>query len=135
MKDSDSLECALSAADVIRVARFLASHPDVGESCRTMASIVIGGTKARLTAPGDRNDFGPCKALVDAVPAIRHHFPMIAERAPEFDVILEHWDELADLLEKERAMEIEPRSFRNRLREIKLASVAPEESAALPASP
>lgn len=77
---------------------------DTGVSSKTMAAIALGVTKGDSfgnDAPHDPPDFGRCYRLVLAVPEIIDVFPEIGQRVPTFAGILEHWDELCALYERD----------------------------------
>lgn len=78
---------------------------DVGVSSATMASIALGMNKPiygrHFGAPHDPSDMLRCMKLVEAIPEIRDHFPAIAERVPKFKGIIEQWDELVEVMNRE----------------------------------
>lgn len=78
---------------------------DTGISSKTMAAIALGSDQGYMSwhvdAPHDPSDFARCYRLVQAVPEIRAAFPRIAERVPPFAGILERWDELCAVFDRE----------------------------------
>ncbi|MBJ9598063.1 hypothetical protein GHU73_12000 [Citrobacter werkmanii] len=78
---------------------------DVGVSSATMASIALGLDKSfygsHFGAPHDPSDMLRCMKLLEAIPEIRDHFPTIAKRVPTFKGIIEQWDELAEVMNRE----------------------------------
>lgn len=79
----------------------------VGVSSATMASIALGLKKPfygdYFNPPWDPADLTRCMKLVEAIPEIRDHFPVIAEICPKFAPILAHWDELIAMVKREWA--------------------------------
>lgn len=77
----------------------------VGVSSATMASIAMGMSKpfygSYFGAPHDPSDMFRCMSLLESIPEIRDHFPAIAEKVPEFRGIIEHWDELVAVMNRE----------------------------------
>ncbi len=77
----------------------------VGVSSATMASIAAGLDTnfygGSFGAPHDPSDMLRCMRLVDDIPEIRNYFPLIAERIKVFRGIIEHWDELVLVMNKE----------------------------------
>lgn len=80
----------------------------VGVSSATMASIALGMEKnfyhSWFNPPWDPADLTRCMKLVECIPEIRDHFPKIAEKCPGFAPIIEHWDELIEMLKAEWAV-------------------------------
>ncbi|MBN4856442.1 hypothetical protein H4F83_05890 [Citrobacter freundii] len=78
---------------------------DVGVSSATMASIALGLGNPfygrGFGAPHDPSDMLRCMKLLEAIPEIRDHFPAIAKRVPTFKGIIEHWDELVEVMNRE----------------------------------
>ena len=78
---------------------------DVGVSSATMASIALGLDKpiygSQFGAPHDPSDMLRCMKLLEAIPEIRDHFPAIAKRVPTFKGVIEQWDELVEVMNRE----------------------------------
>lgn len=78
---------------------------NVGVSSATMASIALGLEKpfygSGFGAPHDPSDMLRCMKLLEAIPEIRDYFPVIAERVPAFKGIIEQWDELVEVMNRE----------------------------------
>lgn len=78
---------------------------DVGISSATMASIALGLDEpfygSYFGAPHDPSDMLRCMKLLESIPEIRDHFPAIAKRVPTFKRILEQWDELVEVMNRE----------------------------------
>lgn len=73
----------------------------------TMAQAATGLTPAQLrtgyfAAPKSLGDFGRCYELMQAVPELRAEFPVIVNACPEFEPVLNAWDELAGLFVSNR---------------------------------
>lgn len=79
---------------------------DVGISSATMASIALGMKKnfyhSHFGYPLDPADFNRCMLLVDEIPEIKQHFAAISRSVPAFKGILDNWEELTDILRKEK---------------------------------
>jgi len=79
----------------------------VGVSSATMASIALRLKRpfygSYFSPPWDPADLTRCMKLVEAIPEIRDHFPVIAEICPKFSPILAHWDELIAMVKREWA--------------------------------
>ncbi len=78
---------------------------NVGVSSATMASIALGLDKpfygSHFGAPHDPSDMLRCMKLLEAIPEIRDHFPAIANRVPTFKGIIEQWDALVEVMNRE----------------------------------
>ncbi|WP_175994841.1 hypothetical protein [Burkholderia vietnamiensis] len=74
---------------------------DTGLSSETMAAIALGATKKAGIAPYDPSDFGRCYRLVKKVPEIRKAFPRIAKRVKTFSGIINDWDALCEIYERD----------------------------------
>ncbi|WP_449556871.1 hypothetical protein [Huaxiibacter chinensis] len=78
---------------------------DVGVSSATMASIALGLDKpiygSHFGAPHDPSDMLRCMKLVEAIPEIRNHFPAISSRVPAFKGIIDGWDDLVFVMNRE----------------------------------
>jgi len=78
---------------------------NVGVSSATMASIALGLDKpfygGHFGAPHDPSDMLRCMKLLEAIPEIRDHFPAIAKRVPTFKGIIEQWDALVEVMNRE----------------------------------
>ena len=51
--------------------------------------------------PHDPSDFRRCHLLVRAVPEVRTRLSVMAKVGPQWAQLVEHWNEIADLLEAE----------------------------------
>jgi hypothetical protein len=74
----------------------------VGVSARTIAAIAIGIEKGDWDCPHDADDFGRCYRLLVKIPELRAALPLVAEKCPQFAPLVEIWDELTDLYEKDQ---------------------------------
>lgn len=78
---------------------------NVGVSSATMASIALGLDEpfygSRFDAPHDPSDMLRCIKLLEAIPEIRDHFPVIAKRVPAFTGIIDQWDALVEVMNRE----------------------------------
>lgn len=78
---------------------------NVGVSSATMASIALGLDRpfygSQFGAPHDPSDMLRCMKLLEAIPEIRDHFPAIAKRVPTFKGIIEQWDALVEVMNRE----------------------------------
>lgn len=78
------------------------SNNDVGCSSATMASIAVGLKKPfygdYFSAPRDPSDFRRCMTLVDTIPEIKDHFPVIKKKCKQFAVVIDNWDLLCETL-------------------------------------
>ncbi len=77
----------------------------VGVSSRTIASIAVGAQVGDWDVPHDSDDFSRCYALLKAVPELRQALPLVAEKCPKWGPLVEVWDELTELYEKDEAEE------------------------------
>lgn len=71
-----------------------------------MAAIALGAkktAKTRFDAPHDPSDFGRCLRLVHAVPEVRECFPRISRAVKPFAGILQNWDELVAIYERDKS--------------------------------
>lgn len=93
---------------------------DSGISSETMASIALDVEKKDsfgLRPPSDPSDFGRCYRLVMAVPEIIDVFPHIARKVPKFKGILDNWDELCALYERDLSKKKSVEMY-NRMKEL-----------------
>lgn len=51
--------------------------------------------------PHDPDDMARCRKLLDSVGVIRLLFPGMGSASPEWAVLVEHWQELCDLMDEE----------------------------------
>lgn len=77
----------------------------VGISSATMAAVALGLDKNFYSdyfmPPSDPSDLRRCMFLLDEIPEIRDYFPVIAKKVPEFAPIVDNWDELTALINRE----------------------------------
>ncbi|WP_145586602.1 hypothetical protein [Yersinia kristensenii] len=77
----------------------------VGISSATMAAVALGLDKNfygnYFSPPSDPSDLRRCMFLIDEVPEIREYFPEIAKKVPRFAPIIDNWDELTALINRE----------------------------------
>jgi len=73
-----------------------------GVSSMSMAYIATGATMGQFDAPYDPSDFGRCYELIQVAPEIKDDFPKIAQLVPQFAGILQHWDELCTIYERDK---------------------------------
>ena len=82
---------------------------DTGVSSETIACIAMGITEKKrrwhFDIPGDADDFGRCYRLIKAVPELRDALPLVAEVFPKYRPLVEAWDELTALYEKDETDE------------------------------
>ena len=64
---------------------------------------MFGRTNSRWPAnhPHDPSDFRRCHLLVLAVPEVRERLSLMTSESPAWARLVEHWDEIANLLESE----------------------------------
>lgn len=87
---------------------------DTGSSSETIACIAMGACLTRsskFSVPQDFADFGRCHRLVERVPELVHHFPVIAKTVPEFELILAAWPELVSLYKQANTDELKSHFF------------------------
>lgn len=79
---------------------------DTGVSSESMVAVAVQAQSLteRLDAPHDPADFGRCYRLVQAVPEIREHFSDIGATIPSFKGILDRWDDLVAIYERDLPM-------------------------------
>ena len=82
---------------------------DTGVSSETIASIALGLTEEQrlwhFDTPSDDADFGRCYRLLKAIQELRAALPLVAEVFPKYRPLVEIWDELTALYEKDEAEE------------------------------
>ncbi|WP_124829234.1 MULTISPECIES: hypothetical protein [unclassified Burkholderia] len=76
---------------------------DTGVSSESMVAVVARAKSLahELDAPYDPADFGRCYRLVKAVPEIRGRFSDIAAAIPTFKGILDNWNQLVAIYERD----------------------------------
>jgi hypothetical protein len=82
---------------------------DTGVSSETIACIAMGITEEqrrwRFDIPGDAGDFGRCYRLLKVVPELRNALPLVADKFPKYRPLVDIWDELTSLYEKDESEE------------------------------
>lgn len=89
---------------------------DTGISSESMLVTALGIKSKRvgmhgLNAPYDPSDFKRCLELVKEIPEIKEFFPEISKKIPVFKKILENWNELEDIYEKDKKYGISPELY------------------------
>lgn len=77
---------------------------NTGISSKSMAAVAVGtklGDGWGFDAPHDPSDFSRCYKLVQRVPEIRRFFPQIGRRIPKFKGILDNWDNLCRIHDRD----------------------------------
>ena|SRR5690625_2869373 len=73
-----------------------------GVSSETIATYLTTGRTPRLALePSDPADFRRCEKLLRAVQTLRPHLHKMGELSASWKRLVEHWDELVELLETE----------------------------------
>lgn len=68
---------------------------DTGISSRAIVSQMTGFKTQRWSDhPADGGDFGRCHRLLEAVPEFKVRIEEMAQRSPQWAVLVEHWHEL-----------------------------------------
>lgn len=84
--------------------RWLASG-ERGISSNTMVTHLCGidamGRWGRRDHPADPDDLSRCRKLLAQVPLLVVLFPRMATCSPQWAALVEHWDELCGLMDKE----------------------------------
>ena len=68
-----------------------------------LTGVSVGSWRYGHDYPRDPADFRRCQLLLDAVPLARLGLPTMADRSPEWARLVGAWDEIAALIEEERA--------------------------------
>lgn len=87
---------------------------ETGISSKTMAAVSMGERIVQnhgMDAPYDPSDFRRCYLLVEAIPEIKEFFPEIGKVVPKFKGILENWDELCRLYERDKNKKSSPELY------------------------
>lgn len=102
------------------VAKWLVSD-DTGISSRYLASYIIGEPLEEVAWPRDPADFGRCFRLAQVVPPIEllKGMELAATKSDKWNVLLNHWNELAALFEKEEKSGAAPLLYK-RMKELGL---------------
>jgi hypothetical protein len=111
---------AISDKSITAIGQWIADR-DTGVSSETMLAIAMGAKKSKVSrfdAPHDPSDFGRCYRLVKAVPEIRTEFGRIGRIVPTFKLILENWDELCPIFERDQSVGTSPDLYR-RIKELR----------------
>jgi hypothetical protein len=83
-------------------ARAWAESGDTGTSSRTIWHVMTGCPMfGDPYFPLDPADFGRCYRLLKLIPSWRKRLPEVAERFPNWKMLVENWRELTDLYERE----------------------------------
>ena len=78
----------------------------VGASSKTMARIAAGMPHHPFSCyPLDPSDFNRCLLLVDKVPEVRNYFEQIASLSPQWNALIQNWDELAKTFNHEAGLD------------------------------
>lgn len=84
---------------------------ETGTSSKALASYLAGGwLPPGFNDPADPGDFRRCELLLRAVPTLRPLLPKMAEVSPRWAGLVEQWDNIVALMEKEV-----PESFTGRV--------------------
>ncbi|HHC6515913.1 TPA: hypothetical protein ACN35K_003087 [Vibrio parahaemolyticus] len=83
----------MKKADLIKVLSWFARGRK-GLSSECMALTAAGISVNRRSHPLDPSDFNRCILLIDWVPEVKDHFKAIASLSPEWNALIERWDEI-----------------------------------------
>lgn len=90
---------------------------DTGISSKTIFFVMTGRQFSghfRPDVPHDPDDFGRCYRLLQKIPEWKIRIPEVAKKYPEWSGLVEHWDELTGMYERE-----EWKPMYNRMQELK----------------
>jgi hypothetical protein len=95
-----------------------ADGPDSGLSSKTIVQVLVGidllWPHWEPRTPLDAADFGRCSRMLALFPELRERLFLVSERHPEWWQLVEHWDELEELLANA------PESLAARMRELEV---------------
>lgn len=77
---------------------------DTGISSKTIFFTLTGRPylgEFRPDVPHDPDDFGRCYRLLKKIPEWRSRLPEVAQKYPEWSGLVDHWDELTEMFERE----------------------------------
>ena len=95
------------------------SNGDTGISSKTIWSALTGNLIERTGIPHDPSDFGRCYRLLKVMPAWRARLHEVAAKFPEWEKLIDAWDELTALYEEELPTGRAPRLY-SRMKELEL---------------
>ena len=74
---------------------------DTGISSKTIAAALSDTVQedAYYGLPSDSSDFGRCHRLLELIPEWKPRLPEVAEKFPEWELIVRHWDTLSAFYE------------------------------------
>jgi len=70
---------------------------DTGVSSQTIWSVMMGVRPRWSGTPLDVDDFGRCVRLVVLIPAFRPRLQEVADKYPQWQPLIDHWEELERL--------------------------------------
>jgi len=80
------------------------SNGERGASSDTMFTHIMGVDALRGLSPSyplDVGDFRRCRLLLESVPEVREGFPKMRSAGRHWVTLLDHWQELCDLMDRE----------------------------------
>lgn len=99
------------------------THGKTGLSSKTMAFAFLSQVYVCYGMcapyPHDPGDLSRCVKLVDALPEVREAFPMIRGLSPQWEAVIDNWDELTQLLKEELPSGRAPKTY-ERMKELGL---------------
>lgn len=93
-----------------RAAEWLVSG-DTGQSSITILAWMNGARSGHIYYPLDPDDLGRCIRLINLVPEYREQLPDMAKASPEWEALVNHWDELEALYNEELPSRRAPKCY------------------------
>lgn len=103
METIDAVKARNTASPLDRQLLEWLAGPDTGESSRVMAFASVGleGHLDCLYPPYSSEDLGRCIRLVERVDGVKWNFDKIRSVSKGWRIVIDHWDELKNLYERE----------------------------------
>ena len=99
-------------SDINRRAIAWIAGSDTGGSSKSIWSVMMGVEFEYPNPPYDPADFGRCYRLLLKIPEWKPHLHLVAEKYPEWRLLIEHWGELENLYLKECASGEAPKLYK-----------------------
>ncbi len=85
---------------------------DTGISSETIMALFSGTERDRPDTPSDPSDFGRCYRLLERIPEFRPRLQEVADKYPNWQPLVDNWEELRTLYEEEHPTGLCPKLYK-----------------------